>query len=353
MSDWARDHARRLLAEFDEDTRRDLAEAPLVALERLGYVVQLRPESGITGDCTVSGSYKPGPPPTITIVESASRGRQYFTGLHELGHRLVAADDPLQDAFAEHPDKDRKLEEDVCDAVAGELLLPDEIVDRHIGDRGPTAASVVSLFRDHQASREATCVRASQRIGGSGHVMLLRDGVARFTATANSPYRVRRGTPQLGGDHPVARATAGSSGRGEGPVRYASGAQSDPFFVDAATDGTYVFAVFVDSKPAWGEGLTMAAGATVDEWGRHVVDSTVEASCPHCEVDFQAMGAPCPTCKGYYHRGRDGCEQCSCGTSASAQSSQIKRQTCGECFIEKPMADFTGDNTWCNECLGL
>lgn len=350
MSSWARDHARRLVAQLDEPTRRALAKAPLVALEDLGYVVQLRPESGIAGGCTVSGSYQPGPPPTITIVESPSQGRQYFTGLHELGHRLVAADDPLQDAFAEQPDKDRKLEEDVCDAVAGDLLLPDDIVDRYIGARGPTANAVISLFHDRKASREACCVRAAQRIAGPGHVMLLNDGIARFTATANTPYRVRRGTPQFDGDDTVAWA---AGGRGEGRVRYASGAMSSPFFVDAVPDGEYVFAVFMESAPAWSGGLNVAAGVSVNEWGQLEVDDTVEASCPHCEVDFQAMGAPCPTCKAYFHGGKDGCGQCSCGTTASAQYTHVKEKPCGGCFIIRPLADFTGDNTTCNECLGL
>lgn len=351
MSSWARDHARRLVAQFDESTRRDLAEAPLVALEMLDYVVQLRPESGIAGDCTVSGSYQPGPPPTITIVESRSQGRQYFTGLHELGHRLVADDDPLQDAFAEQPDKDKKLEEDVCDAVAGELLLPDDIVDRYIGPRGPTANAVISLFHDQKASREACCVRAAQRIAAAGHVMVLKDGVARFTATANTLYRVRRGTPQLDGDHPAAWA---AGVRGEGRVRYASGGLSSPFFVDAVADGEYVFAVFVESAPPWSEGLSMAAGVSVNEWGRLEVDDTVEASCPHCDVDFQAMGAPCPDCKAYFHRGATGCELCSCGTSASAKASAIKDRLCdGGCFLRRPLSEFTGDNTTCNECLGL
>ena len=225
MSSWARDHARRLIDQLAETTRVALADAPLVALEDLGYVVQLRPESGIVGGCTVSGSYQPGPPPTITIVESRSQGRLYFTGLHELGHRLVAADDPLQDAFAEQPDKDKKLEEDVCDAVAGELLLPDEIVDRYIGARGPTANAAISLFHDQKASREACCVRAAQRIAGPGHVMLLKDGIARFTATANTLYRVRRGTPQLDGDDTAAWATGG---RGEGRVTYAQRRPEQP-----------------------------------------------------------------------------------------------------------------------------
>jgi Zn-dependent peptidase ImmA (M78 family) len=348
----ARDHARRLVAAFGDADRQHLSDAPLPALEALGFNVRIRAESEITGPCTVAGSYQQGPPPTITVVHSRSQGRQNFTGLHELGHQLVAQDDDLQDLFAMEPAADRKFEEDVCDAIAAEFLLPDETVDRYIDELGPTARAVVELFHDRRASREACCVRAAQRIPGAGHVMLARDGVARFTAAANTQFRVRRQTPQPD-DHPIVRAADRGSCRGEAPVRYSSGALSDRYFVDAVADDDYVFAVFLDSKPPWVQGLTVMSSATQDEWGNLSVTETVEASCPHCDVDFEALGAPCPTCRAYFHRGRGGCGECSCGTAASATARPpVKDAQCDSCFVRRPMGDFSTGTGTCDVCLG-
>lgn len=330
----ARSHARRLVAAIPADQRQALSEDPLVALEALGFALRLRAELEITGACSVAGSFQPGPPPTITVVETRSRGRRYFTALHEYGHRLIAADHDIHDVFLAEDDDGARLEEDVCDAVAAELLLPDTMVDAHIGPAGPSAQSVIDLFHASHASREACCVRAAQRIAGPGHVMLAVDGVAQFTATTGSPFRVRRATPQ-GPDHLVSKAARLGSSRGEASLRYASGATSDRFFADAtADDDGYVFAVLMEGRPPWLTGLTLLTGDRVE--ATHTV-------CGHCDVGFETLAAPCSTCGDYRHT-PDGCGRCSCGPVT-------EEQLCRRCFLRRPPAEFTQGQDVCDICL--
>lgn len=180
------------------------------------------PEPEITGDCSVAGAYDAGPPPNIKVVRAATAGRQHFTALHEFGHVRIRLDSAIHDAFFDQPDGGKRLEEDVCDAIAGGLLIPDGRVAEYIDTAGPTARAVVELIESSpNCSRQACCVRAVERIRGRGHVMLARDGVAEFTASRGTPYRVRRATPQ-GADHITGRAERSGAARGEASVIYRS-----------------------------------------------------------------------------------------------------------------------------------
>jgi hypothetical protein len=338
MSRRAEDHARRLIEGIEESDRRELADNPLEALEVLfGYEIDLCDEHDIGGGCSVAGSFDPGPPPRLTVVRTASTGRRYFTALHEHGHPLVAEDATLQDLFPHEPDQGVRLEEEVCDAIAATLLLPDQDVARFIGDRGPTARAVLDLFHDRRASREACCVRAAQRIIGPGYVMLARDGVARFTASANTVYRVRRGTLQPA-DHPIRLATGRTTARAETPVYFGSGAPSSTMFMDAvADDDGWVFGVFVESNPAWISGPAIMApeDVYVPAW----------AYCPHCEVDFEGYGRPCPICGGHRHK--------RCGKCACVVVGVPGERYCEGCFQTRPPADWSNGSDRCDICVGL
>jgi len=327
-----------LVAALSAELRARLGNEPFEALESLGYHVVQRPERDIRGRCNVAGSFDAGPPPTINVVASASHGRRLFTALHEFGHRLVADDAPLQDAFDDENDQGVQLEEDVCDAVAAELLIPDEVVDRHIEQRGPTAHSVLALFGETLASREACCVRASQRIVGSGYVMLAVDGVAQFTAAHNTVYRIRRGTEQPEGQL-VRQAAERGSAQGRAQLRFASGKLSPLHWGQAVRDDDYVFAVFVDASPAWIRGPAIAAPDDIFVGA--------DAYCPHCEVDFEAYGPPCPHCGGYQHRR---CGRCACGAVTGGPCDQ---QVCDRCFLRRPPSDFKSGGATCDVCLGV
>jgi IrrE N-terminal-like domain len=165
-------HTRRLLDSLDPDVRDGLSIDPIAVITaRLKVRVQLRPERSGTGHCSIDGSYFPDPP-RISVAESLSRRRVNFSVLHELGHHLQADDAILADILWHEPDGGTGLEEDVSDAFAAEVLLPQHLVDEIIGDAGPTAAAVADLFATTQASREACCVRAAHRVRGPGYVVL-------------------------------------------------------------------------------------------------------------------------------------------------------------------------------------
>ena len=65
-----------------------------------------------------------------------------FSALHEFCHHLVRNDHLVHDDFALQPDAGTSMEESMADALAAELLLPIALVDTHIDEKGPTAASV-------------------------------------------------------------------------------------------------------------------------------------------------------------------------------------------------------------------
>jgi hypothetical protein len=335
----ARAHAGRIVSALAPDEREHLAGDPVGALEALGFEVRLLPEPEITGDCSVAGSHDPGPPPVIKVVRAASVGRQHFTALHEFGHARIKLDTIIHDVFFDQPDGGRRFEEDVCDSIAGQLLIPDERVSQHIGAKGPTARSVIELIEaSPNSSREACCVRAAERIVGTGHVMLARDGCAQFTASHGTPFRVRRGTPQ-GDEHITAKAAARGRARGEATVVYASGSPSNIFFAEAALapDG-YVVAMFVDAAPAWASGFVLPRR---DAWEA----AETEGYCIHCEVDFTTLAGPCLDCGDYVHAGPGGCGRCSCGP-------KVHDALCDRCFLRRPLSEFTQSTTSCDICLG-
>ncbi|MBK6501135.1 MAG: ImmA/IrrE family metallo-endopeptidase [Candidatus Microthrix sp.] len=332
-SERARRQAIRLVSSISHDEKSHFHTDPVAALTRSGFAVREVAPSTASGGCSVAGSYSEGPPPTITVVADASMGRRRFTALHEYGHALVMQDDETQDLLFAEPDHGQRMEEEICDAVAAELLLPGALVEAHISHLGPTARSVAELFHGAKASREAVCVRAAQQIRGVGHVMLAVDGVARFTSSRGTHFRVSRDTKQ-GVDHITERASVGGSARGLAEVIYASGATSDQFHADAvADDDGYVFAVFVEERPAWERNFAPP-----------MVDRTIpnEVECSHCDVQFTAFGAPCRHCGDYRHA--SGCDRCSCRAG--------KERRCGICFTLKASHLFPSSQaTDCVDCV--
>lgn len=332
--------AERIVSTIAPPVREQLSRDPFRALESLGFEVRMRAEATITGGCSVAATLDHGPPPKITIVAAASVGRQRFSTLHEFGHALIRADTEIHDVFFEQPDGGTQLEEDVCDAIAATLLIPADHVNECLGNEGPTARTVLDLIESSPgASREACCVRAAERISGPGHVMVLRDCIALFTASHSTPFRVRRNTPQAP-DHLAARAAGLGTARGHAPVTYASGVTSDSFFMDAVYDPAkdVVIAVFMENRPPWEQGLALpperATGAA-------------DACCTRCEVDFEGFGRTCPSCGDYYHRGDDGCGRCSCPDAAP------RSKVCSECFLRRPASNFNASPEICDICVGL
>ena len=258
-----------------------------------------------------------------------------FSALHEFCHHLVRHDHLVHNDFALQPDAGTSMEESMADALAAELLLPMALVDTHIDEKGPTAASVVALYRAGQASREATCVRASQRLVGSGYVMLTEGDVALFTASVGHPYRVARGTPQ-GEDNIVTKAAARGHAREESRVTFASGNLGELLFADAVEDNGYVFTVFTD-RPAW-QKLTWR--------NKNDLFTGREGSCPHCDWDFEFGKGRCHTC------GEPQCPRCGgcwCGMD-TGRAGDSREKACSSCHLLWGPDRFRPGSEVCLDC---
>jgi hypothetical protein len=336
----ARRIAQRIISSLTDDERKALADEPFSGLNDLGFDIRMRPEPEIISECSVAGSFDGGPPPVITVVRATSTGRQYFSALHEFGHWAIKRDTEIHDVFFREADGGVRLEEDTCDAIAGELLIPADRVDEHIGANGPTARGVLTLIRaTPNSSREACCVRAAERLSGPGHVMVARDGIAQFTASHSTPYWVKRGTAQ-GENHITVKAHRRGSCQEESAVTYAGGSPSGLYFADAVRDDEdgFVVAVFMENRPPWIKGLALPSKDRSSA-------AETDTYCTHCEVDFTGIGRPCPKCDGYFHYGNDGCGKCACKPVTGDK-------VCDDCFLRRPPTDFTKSETTCDICLG-
>lgn len=216
------------LGRLRENALAELATWPDVQVSRV-------PDTDVGDGCSVAGSYRSDTtPPTLCIAWSASPGRRQFTALHELGHHIQQNDVALATAFVTSFDP-QGFEEGACNLFAGRTLLPDDLVDRHIGSRGPSASEVADLFADSEASRAACCVRAAERLCGPGAVVLLdHTGVVSFAQPAGGFIPPARGSDQSTTPLVAVALRRGGRARAETVVRYRSGSTSDTLYGDCA-----------------------------------------------------------------------------------------------------------------------
>lgn len=227
--------------------RADLTRDPITVLrdwEEISY--RDVPPAEASSRCSVAGAYYgTEDPAVIAVTHAASPGRRAFTALYELGHHLQQSDFDLADAVDSHGAARGAFEDAACDAFAADVLLPDEIVDRHISAAGPSTDDVVALRRDSAASRVAVCVRAAQRLRAPGHVVLMDGaGVVQFAAAHLMPH-VSRNSDQSR-TAVVRQALAATTGRAcgrtrfryrddiEGAELYAQAAQLDGYLIVVA-----------------------------------------------------------------------------------------------------------------------
>lgn len=329
--------ALRLLQGVDRDLRGDLAEDPRTVVELLvdRLTISTRPPSPTGKGCAVDGTYRPGPPPRITVAADVSLARQRFTILHEYGHHLIENDASLNEDL--DLSSDQRRDEEICNEVAAAVLLPGDDVDAALPAGRFTAHDVANLYEVMSASRMACCVAAARRLRRPGCVILGQgDGRADFVAHhPSTPWRIARGTPQ-GPESILARAadSSGGSVREVTTVRFASGNSSGDVHGDAyvCSDG-WVFAVIVDDTHApWGEGLHIGLVDTGPE--------AEEVECFHCGEVTRVCERPCPACGDRRCRS---CGRCSC-------DAEPDRKGCEVCRMFKLPSLFPGGGTICVDC---
>ena len=327
--------AQRLLSQVAPADLIELADDPAVAIEVLFDVeVTTRPPSPPGQGCAVDGTYHPGPSPRILVANDVTPARWRFTVLHELGHHFIEHDDHLNDL--EINDADRR-DEEICNEVAANVLLPPELVEQTLPVGVFTAQDVASLYDTAGASRMACCVAAARHLRIPGCVTLgLSDGTATFTAHhPATPWRIARGTPQ-GEDSLLARAGRNVTRRARGVtrVRFASGTASGDVHGDAfaADDGWLYQVIAADPCSPWDKGLKFALADTGPD--------AEDIECVHCGEASYVWTAPCQQCGD---RICPECQRCSCPVGPTPR-------VCNGCGLQKPPNQFADEASLCVDC---
>jgi hypothetical protein len=294
------------------------------------------PLAAAGGRCSVAGAYYgTEQPPLLTVADAASRGRRAFTALHELGHHLQQSDLDLADTVDLHSDSSEIFEDTACDAFAADILLPDELVARHLPGGTPTADHIVALHASSVASRAAVCVRAAQHLTAPGHVLLLDgEGIVQFAASHLMP-RPARGSnqshaPVIG--QALTDLTGRGRARGRARLRYRDGIEGDELYVQAAPIDGYLVVVAVADHAPWEHGFTLPLAQTGPR--------AIWRICEHfeCGREFRTFDAACARC------GVPACTECRRCRCAPA----VKEKPCPGCFTVYPLTYFDGDR--CRDC---
>lgn len=109
----------------------------------------------------IAGYYHPsdentGQLPTITIRDSGSKRRDFFTLLHEIGHHLQNTDPELASEIfnIDNEAEAKQLEEIACDRFAGRFLVPERILDESMQSSGADVTQICAIYRRTKASYE-------------------------------------------------------------------------------------------------------------------------------------------------------------------------------------------------------
>jgi hypothetical protein len=329
--------AEAMLRELEELMPGAAARLALGAQQELNtwasVVVRVIPETQTNPGCSVAGAYLAGEnPPVLAVAAATSLGRREFTVLHELGHHVQQSRPSLVEVLVQHPDGGFELEDAACNSFAGMILLPTDLVGKHIGRRGPTPGDVVALWRDSAASREAACVRAADCLPSPGHVLLLHpDGTVALDVGHGLPP-ARRGSDQ--GGIPVVREALGRpqhSGTGMTRIAYRDGVVGDELYVQLADMDGFLVAVLVTDHAPWEK--FAPPSADVGPRGR-------SWTCEHCGEIFYTFEPSCPTCKA---PSCTACGRCNC-------RSKLAERTCAKCFLVLPASRFVGSSVQCEDC---
>jgi hypothetical protein len=156
-------HVDRLLGVIPDAARRDLAESPEIGIQ-IHFPLTIEAATsfasrGNGGWCDGSSITDAG----IILYRPTNSRRENFTLLHELAHHLIASDDACLNWLANRPEPLRELEQ-LCDQLAGALLIPKDLVDTALAGRPPSATTLDALYDLSQGSRSACAVALAQRL---------------------------------------------------------------------------------------------------------------------------------------------------------------------------------------------
>lgn len=318
-----------LLELVEPDVAADLAgEDPALAVEFHFPPLRCRaiPDRRQSSDtCSVDGSYEAQFDPArpyIFYAADVSPARSRFTVLHELGHHLLMTDaaellDPI-DRLAGTRHAAADVEEAVCHAFAGRLLIPDEVIDKVAAGEQLSPSLVIAVKEATNASWEAVVVRlAGRQVDPRALVLLDAPGRVRFCSAS----------PRLG----WARWPRGSRTDPHGPLASALHRQHRAIREIYRYDLGFARAMFCDSVPV-ASNLAVAVLSDRPSDGHFEVLEDPQPAwrerwlyCDWCGGDRDTDW--CDNCGGPHC---NECGRCGCGKA------RVNHPTCSNCGLRSP-----------------
>ena len=124
---------------------------------------------------------------SVVINEKAPYTRQRYSLAHELGHIMLLSDQlptltppsPTRYRSSGSAAEDTKAEERLCDAIAAELLMPQEIFTSAVGESGRSLARLPRLANRFGTSLTAAAIRYWELLPEPCHLIRWRRTVTR------------------------------------------------------------------------------------------------------------------------------------------------------------------------------
>lgn len=325
-------HARRIVASLDQQVRDAVADEPKGAIsEHFGIEVILREEPleprGDGGECDGMSFLDD----NVLYYKPTASDRENFTVTHELAHFLVERDDAAIDWLASQPDT-AKLTEQLCDAIASRLLIPDEAITT--AGVTPSGELVARLAATTHGSDHVCAIRVASRLPCAGFVAVVDPyGHAVIYASRREDTRpyAWRGDP-IPENHILRRIAAGEPMSAESWWPFPDGSRSR-YYVSAFRQDDRVYAVFAEDD-LW--------QAVAFHPPRESHEDTRPLHELHCRCGYSGTfrGYPCSECHKPY------CPRCqSCGCTNRAENAGV----CTLCTLTKPKR-LIDENGICVDC---
>lgn len=322
-----------LVGNLSDDVRRDVAEDPGFSLEaHFGLTVAESQSFGERGDggwCDGASFSQAG----LVMYRPTGSRRQNFTLAHELAHHLIDQDEDCLSWLADEEEPGRAVEQ-LCDLIAGELLMARDLVDDLLAGSTLDAEAVASLFEGSTASRSACMVTMSRRLPCEGFIALIDPSTHEvfFATRAHDarPYAWKGDVAPAG--HHLARDTPPVKARSWWPAKNGDRRQ---YYLSTHASGNWLFAVFAVND-LWGVDKLHVPTTEFEDQGYEG-----QITCP-CGYTGPTRWWPCNTC------GESQCPKCrECECDRRARRETLAR--CANCTVSV-RAHLLDENDLCPTC---
>lgn len=314
--------ADQLVGELSKEVRADLAADPASAMRRhFGLIVRESSTLSQRGDGGWCDGMSFRRQNEVLYAPSPFSKRKYFTMLHELAHKLTddEEDEEILDWLGELKNE-RQVVEQVCDFIAGRLLVPDWVLEEVLEGKRPTGQALARLYLNPNlnASREASAVALSRRLGCPGFIAVIRDGTVTFTSRLGEPTPVPSRNVPLPTSHPLRSMQHGEIQAIESWWPDFAGIRHR-YYQHAKCVGHWTYAAFAEND-LWG----VARLHLPAEEKRVTRSRPVDFECPHCGLKRRTRTFWCNTCHSPICPQCEYCQICD-------QKAKKKRGICNSC----------------------